>query len=76
MTGIGFGKWLDNIGGDKFYLIYFLIAAALIAFLGKNARELSEKMKPNLKWALFIALLLGAGLLHMTQVRVFLYFNY
>lgn len=75
-AGIGFGKWLDNIGGERYYLIYFLVTAALIAFLGKNARELSEKMKPDLKWGLFVALLLGAGLLHMTQVRVFLYFNY
>ena len=75
-SGISFGKWLNNIGGDKFYLIYFIVGAALIAFLGKNARELSEQMKPNLKWALFTALVLSVGLIHMTQVRVFLYYNY
>ncbi len=75
-TGIGFGKWLDHIGGDKFYLIYFLIGAALLSFLGKNAHELSEQMKPNIRWALFTGLLLGVGLIHMTQVRAFLYFNF
>ncbi len=75
-SGISFGKWLNNIGGDKFYLIYFIVGAALIAFLGKNARELSEQMKPNIKWALFTALVLSLGLVHMTQVRVFLYYNY
>ncbi|HNW27070.1 MAG TPA: MBOAT family O-acyltransferase [Spirochaetota bacterium] len=74
--GITFGKWLNNIGGDKYYLIYFIIGAALIAFLCKNARELSEEMKPNIRWALFTGLVLGVGLIHMTQVRVFLYFNY
>jgi alginate O-acetyltransferase complex protein AlgI len=75
-AGVGFGDWLGNIGGDTFYLIYYIIAAALLAFLGKNARELSERMKPNMKWALFTGLVLCIGILHMTQVRVFLYFNY
>lgn len=75
-SGITFGKWLDNIGGDKYYLIYFLIGAALMAFIGENARELSERMKPNIRWALFTGLVLGVGLIHMTQTRVFLYFNF
>jgi alginate O-acetyltransferase complex protein AlgI len=75
-TGIGFGNWLGNIGGDKYYLIYFLIGAALLAFIPKNARELSERMKPNLKWALFVAFLLGMGIIHMTQVTEFIYGNY
>ena len=75
-TGFRFGEWLGNIGGDKYYLIYFIIGAALLAFTCKNARELSERMKPDLKWALFTGLVLCIGILHLTQVRVFLYFNY
>ena len=75
-SGVSFGKWLDHIGGDKFYLIYFLVGAALLSFLGKNARQLAERMKLNIRWALFTGLVLGIGIIHMTQVRVFLYFDF
>lgn len=74
-TGVGFGNWLGNLG-DNNYILYFLIFSILLVALTKNSMELAEKFKPTLKWALFVGLLIGMSIIHLTQVSEFVYYNF
>lgn len=74
--GLTFGPWLGNIGADKQYLLYLIAASAIICFCFRNSNELSERLTPSWRWALFTALLLGVSLVHLSQVTEFLYFNF
>ncbi|HNW28916.1 MAG TPA: MBOAT family O-acyltransferase [Spirochaetota bacterium] len=75
--GVTFGPWLANLGGEKqSYYIYLIIAAAALTFFAKNSIEMSERLKPNMRWALFTALLLGISIIHLTQVSQFIYANF
>jgi alginate O-acetyltransferase complex protein AlgI len=75
-AGVKFGPWLTHIGEKQTYIFYIMLGAAAIAFFAKNSSEMAERMKPTAKWALFAALLLGAGIIHITQISEFIYFNF
>lgn len=74
--GIKFGPWLANLGENQFHYIFLIIASGAIIFLAKNSIELSDRLKPNLRWALFTALLFGVSMIHLTQVSQFIYANF
>ncbi len=74
--GITFGPWLVNLGAKQSYYIYLIIASAALIFFAKNSIELSERLKPTMRWALFTALLLGISIIHLTQVSQFIYANF
>jgi len=74
--GIEFGKWPAVIGKDAHYIIYFIAAAALVAFFAKNSNEIATKYEPGWKWLLFISIILGTGLIYVTRISNFLYVNF
>ncbi|MBP7736204.1 MAG: MBOAT family protein [Spirochaetes bacterium] len=74
--GIQFGPWLGQLGDKQYYYIFLIIASGTIIFFTKNSIELSERLKPNLKWALYTALLFGISIIHLTQVSQFIYANF
>jgi alginate O-acetyltransferase complex protein AlgI len=75
-TGAQFGPWLANLGEKQFYVFYFIILSAALSIFGKNSQEISEKLSPTLRWALLVSVLLGIGIIHMTQVVEFIYANF
>jgi len=74
--GVKFGPWLANLGGLNYYYIFLIIASAVAIFGAKNSIELSDRLKPNMRWALFTALLFGISIIHLTQVSQFIYANF
>ncbi|WP_337104018.1 MBOAT family O-acyltransferase [Paenibacillus sp. YIM B09110] len=58
------------------YTIVLLIVASCIAFFFKNTGEIKQNFKPNFKYALASALLLGLALSQMEEVSDFLYFQF
>ncbi|HPV43783.1 MAG TPA: MBOAT family protein [Spirochaetota bacterium] len=74
--GVEFGNWPAVIGKDLSYMVYFIAAAAIVAFIGRNSNEFSEKLNPGWTWFLFISIILGIGLIHVTRISNFLYANF
>ncbi len=75
-AGATFGLWLANLGHKQEHFIYLVAAAAAASFFFKNSQELADRMKPTVGWSLFVALLMGIGIMHMTQVSEFIYANF
>ncbi len=64
---------LNNIHADYgLYLLY----AIVIAFYGKNSRELSESFKPNFYYLLFTVVLFVVSIVNLLKISKFLYFNF
>ncbi len=74
--GFEFGKWPSIFSKDTYYIIYFIAAAALITFFTKNSSEILTKYKPGWKWFVFISIILGIGLIHVTRISNFVYVNF
>ena len=74
--GVETGNWLVHLGPKEYYFIYLILFSTVIIFFTKNSMELTEKMRPSVRWALFAGLLLGVGILHLTQVSEFIYANF
>ena len=74
--GIEFGNWLVHLGEKQSYFIYLIAVSGIIIFLAKNSAELTGRFRPSLRWALFVGLLLGVGIIHLTQVSEFIYANF
>ncbi|MBN2160469.1 MAG: MBOAT family protein [Spirochaetes bacterium] len=72
-AGVRFGPWLSNVGEKQSYLLYFILASIVICFFTKNSQELADRLKPSMRWAIFVSVLLGIGIIHMTQVSEFIY---
>ncbi|MBE0515625.1 MBOAT family O-acyltransferase, partial [Sulfurimonas sp.] len=75
--GITFGGWvanIDNDGGKS--LVPFCIFAFIIILLFKNSMQKMKSFTPNKKVAVFTAFLLSFGILSLTKVSEFLYFNF
>jgi alginate O-acetyltransferase complex protein AlgI len=70
------GIWLLHLGPKDYQYIYLILISIVIIFFMKNSNEIVKKMKPSAIWALFVGLLLGVGILHLTQVSEFIYANF
>ncbi|GIX40879.1 MAG: peptidoglycan O-acetyltransferase [Leptospiraceae bacterium] len=66
-------KILNTIHAD--YGLYFLFAF-IIAFLGKNSRELTEYFKPNIFYFIFTVFLFVTSVVNLLKISKFLYFNF
>ncbi len=75
-AGVTFGPWLANLGEKEYYYIYLIIACSILCFFTKNSMEMAEKLKPNMRWALFVSLVLGISIIHITQISQFIYANF
>ncbi|MBN2963366.1 MBOAT family protein [Sulfurospirillum sp. T05] len=73
--GVEFGGFVENIQGD--FSIPFWILGALVLVLGfKNTNEKLVAFNFNLWSAIFVALTFSFGILSLTKVSEFLYFNF
>ncbi len=72
---IEFGYWLDNIQGSIWTTIW-LITVFVIIIYSKNSIEQLHSLKINYRSALFMALLFSIGILSLSKVSEFLYFNF
>lgn len=74
--GFEFGEWPAAISTNVTYVIYYIAAAAVFAIFWKNSNELSAKYEPGWRWLVFIAIILGTGLIHVTRISNFVYANF
>jgi hypothetical protein len=73
--GIEFQGMFENISGNRWIVLQFLIALVLV--LGfKNSNEKLLSLKFNRRTAVFISLVFSFGILSLTRVSEFLYFNF
>jgi len=54
----------------------FLILFGIIAFLAKNSVQLQKEFRPTWKNAAFCLFLVAIGIINLTKVREFIYFNF
>jgi hypothetical protein len=73
--GIKFGAWLGNIQGDM-SMPFLIFAGLVLILLFKNSMEKMDSFTPNKKIAFMTAFLLSFGILSLTKVSEFLYFNF
>ncbi len=74
--GVEFGMWIDAIepSGLKSILPMFLIGMTVLFF--KNSEEWSKKTTPTLKYQLITVALLAFGILSLSKISQFLYFQF
>ena len=73
--GITFAGMFENISGSKMTIVWILGTLVLV-LLFKNSMEKMKSFTPNKKVAIFTAFLLSFGILSLTKVSEFLYFNF
>jgi len=73
--GVTFAGMFENISGSREIIIWILAGFFLILFF-KNSNQWEKDFKANRKIALFTAFLLAFGILSLTKVSEFLYFNF
>ena len=73
---VEFGMWIDAIepSGLKSILPMFLIGMTVLFF--KNSEEWSKKTTPTLKYQLITVALLAFGILSLSKISQFLYFQF
>jgi len=80
MMGVnGFGEikitsFFHNIGNSTEITLYFILAIAIL--MAKNSNELAQNFKPTKKVAIGVGLMLTLGILSLSKVSEFLYFNF
>jgi len=75
--GFQFGGWIANIDSDGGKtLVPSLLITLLIILLFQNSNQWANAFKPNKKMAFMVALMLSFGVLSLTKVSEFLYFNF
>ena len=73
--GVEFGYWLDGIQGN-IWTIVWIIVVFWITLYSKNSIEQVNSLKINYKSSFIMALLLSMGILSLSKVSEFLYFNF
>ncbi len=73
--GVEFGSWLGDIGGTASTALW-IIGMVVFVIVIKNSQEWSKKLKPTLKFQLFTAILLAIGILSLSKISQFLYFQF
>jgi len=73
--GVEFNNWAVDIDGNNWTAVW-IILALLAVLLCKNTMEEKERFKLNLKTALFATACFLVGVLSLSKVSEFLYFNF
>jgi len=73
--GISFGAWLGAITGNKWSVVW-LFLGFIIILVFKNSTQKLDDFKLNFKTALWSAIAFVGGVLSLTKVSEFLYFNF
>jgi len=75
--GVEFGSWLGGVqGGTGIKLILMIILFAFVVLFMRNSNEMTIRFKPNWINLIFIILIATYGLLSLTKVSEFLYFQF
>jgi len=62
--------------GDGSKSLKWILAGFILVLLFKNSNQWEKDFKTNKKTALFTAIILAFGVLSLTKVSEFLYFNF
>ena len=66
---------LTALNGDKLNMMV-LVIFGLGAALARNSLQMAEKMKPDARWALFVVFIAIYGLLGVSRISEFIYFQF
>jgi D-alanyl-lipoteichoic acid acyltransferase DltB (MBOAT superfamily) len=66
---------LAALNGDKLNMVV-LVLFGLGAVLSRNSLQMAEKMKPDARWALLIVFIAIYGLLGVSRISEFIYFQF
>jgi alginate O-acetyltransferase complex protein AlgI len=73
--GVEFNYWPINIGGSQWTAIWIILAFAVVLFFN-NSMEKIEIFELNYKTVLLASLCFSLGILSLSRVSEFLYFNF
>jgi len=73
--GIEFGAYLEAISGSTWTIIWLVLTLFIVLF-GKNSMEKREDFQLNYKSALLTSIYFSIGVMMLTRVSEFLYFNF
>ena len=73
--GIGFGMWLEDINANTWTIIYIFMAFIIVSFY-KNSNEQLAELQLNYKTLFLSSIAFSVGVLYLTKVSEFLYFNF
>jgi len=74
--GVGFGDWIGAIEPRGIASILPIFIFAIIILTMKNSMEWSRGLKPSLSYQLVTAILLAFGILSLSKISSFLYFQF
>ncbi|MCK4502574.1 MAG: hypothetical protein KAU22_06025, partial [Desulfuromonadales bacterium] len=74
-SGMQFGEVLQNVNGNS-HAVFMVIGFCAVALFGKNSMELATNFKPNWTTMLFALGLFLFGVLRLSRITEFLYFNF
>lgn len=73
--GVLFGKSLGGVNGTD-HAVIMLIIWGLLSLFALNSMEIKDRFQPNKRYLAFVVALLIAGVLNLTKMSEFLYFNF
>lgn len=74
-AGLQFGSFLAGINGER-NTLPILMALLLFVLLLRNSNEILERFVPDWRHAAFAGFVMVAGILNITKLSEFLYFNF
>ena len=74
-SGVKFAPLLNHINGNWYMPIIMASLISIILFT-KNSNEMTDNLDPNWKYAVFTSIIAVVGILNITKVSEFLYFNF
>jgi hypothetical protein len=72
---VGFNSWLGSIEGNM-YTPFWIIGGFILVLVFRNCIQRIEAFKPSRINSFFGATVLAVGILSLTQISEFLYFNF
>lgn len=73
--GISFGEWLSDIKGDSKTIPLIVVFFIFSVFLS-NSNQIIERLKFDVRTACIVAVILSIGILSLSRVTEFIYFNF
>ncbi len=74
--GVEFGNWIGNVASAGIVSIAPVFGLSIIILYMKNSNELTKNLKPTILFQIAIACVLALGILSLSKVSEFLYFQF
>lgn len=68
--------WLENTGMIEIKDLFTLIGILILTLILKNSHELANNLKPKLVYQLFTIIIFLVGILSLSKISAFLYFQF